>query len=76
MALISSLGRLTLDLVVQTASFTEPLSKAERQARTSSQGMASSLNIAAIAVSALGVLLLGFQLQILLVIAKSHSDRK
>ncbi len=49
----NSLGRLTLDLVVQTASFTEPLSKAERQARTSSQGIANSLNIAAIAVSAL-----------------------
>ncbi|MDQ8917327.1 transglycosylase SLT domain-containing protein [Acinetobacter baumannii] len=49
----TSLGRLTLDLVVQTASFSEPLSRAERQARTSSQGIASSLNIAAIAVSAL-----------------------
>lgn len=49
----NSLGRLTLDLVVQTASFTEPLSRAERQARTSSQGIASSLNVAAIAVSAL-----------------------
>lgn len=49
----SSLGRLTLDLVVQTASFSEPLSRAERQARTSSQGIANSLNIAAIAVSAL-----------------------
>ncbi|HAV3698627.1 TPA: transglycosylase SLT domain-containing protein [Acinetobacter baumannii] len=50
----NSLGRLTLDLVVQTASFSEPLSKAERQARASSQGIANSLNIAAIAVSALG----------------------
>ncbi|WP_447293842.1 transglycosylase SLT domain-containing protein [Acinetobacter baumannii] len=49
----TSLGRLTLDLVVQTASFSEPLSRAERQARTSSQGIANSLNIAAIAVSAL-----------------------
>ncbi|EXB32534.1 MULTISPECIES: transglycosylase SLT domain-containing protein [Acinetobacter] len=49
----NSLGRLTLDLVVQTASFSEPLSRAERQARTSSQGIANSLNIAAIAVSAL-----------------------
>lgn len=49
----TSLGRLTLDLVVRTASFTEPLSRAERQARTSSQGIANSLNIAAIAVSAL-----------------------
>ncbi|HCQ9573082.1 TPA: transglycosylase SLT domain-containing protein [Acinetobacter baumannii] len=50
----NSLGRLTLDLVVQTASFSEPLSRAERQARASSQGIANSLNIAAIAVSALG----------------------
>ncbi|MDA3538984.1 transglycosylase SLT domain-containing protein [Acinetobacter baumannii] len=49
----NSLGRLTLDLVVRTASFSEPLSRAERQARTSSQGIANSLNIAAIAVSAL-----------------------
>ncbi|QOJ61212.1 transglycosylase SLT domain-containing protein [Acinetobacter baumannii] len=49
----NSLGRLTLDLVVQTASFSEPLSRAERQARTSSQGIANSLNIAALAVSAL-----------------------
>lgn len=49
----TSLGRLTLDLVVQTASFSEPLSRAERQARTSSQGITNSLNIAAIAVSAL-----------------------
>ncbi|MCE6084334.1 transglycosylase SLT domain-containing protein [Acinetobacter baumannii] len=49
----TSLGRLTLDLVVQTASFSESLSRAERQARTSSQGIANSLNIAAIAVSAL-----------------------
>ncbi|MEQ1214313.1 transglycosylase SLT domain-containing protein [Acinetobacter nosocomialis] len=49
----TSLGRLTLDLVVQTASFSEPLSRAERQARTSSQGIANSLNIAALAVSAL-----------------------
>lgn len=49
----NSLGRLTLDLVVQTASFSEPLSRAERQARTSSQGIANSLNIAAIAVRAL-----------------------
>lgn len=49
----TSLGRLTLDLVVRTASFSEPLSRAERQARTSSQGIANSLNIAAIAVSAL-----------------------
>lgn len=49
----TSLGRLTLDLVVRTASFSEPLSRAERQARTSSQGIASSLNVAAIAVSAL-----------------------
>ncbi|QNX27997.1 transglycosylase SLT domain-containing protein [Acinetobacter seifertii] len=58
----NSLGRLTLDLVVQTASFTEPLSKAERQARTSSQGMASSLNIAAIAVSALGGAIAGLSI--------------
>ncbi|MCG6640884.1 transglycosylase SLT domain-containing protein [Acinetobacter baumannii] len=49
----TSLGRLTLDLVVQTASFSESLSRAERQARTSSQGIANSLNIAAIAVRAL-----------------------
>ncbi|MGQ1665781.1 transglycosylase SLT domain-containing protein [Acinetobacter baumannii] len=49
----TSLGRLTLDLVVQTASFSESLSRAERRARTSSQGIANSLNIAAIAVSAL-----------------------
>ncbi|MFA3129910.1 transglycosylase SLT domain-containing protein [Acinetobacter pittii] len=58
----NSLGRLTLDLVVQTASFTEPLSKAERQARTSSQGIANSLNIAAIAVSALGGAIAGLSI--------------
>ncbi|MBJ8503589.1 transglycosylase SLT domain-containing protein [Acinetobacter seifertii] len=58
----NSLGRLTLDLVVQTASFTEPLSKAERQARTSSQGIASSINVAAIAVSALGGAIAGLSI--------------
>ncbi|WP_284074074.1 transglycosylase SLT domain-containing protein [Acinetobacter nosocomialis] len=58
----NSLGRLTLDLVVQTASFTEPLSKAERQARTSSQGIAGSLNVAAIAVSALGGAIAGLSI--------------
>lgn len=58
----NSLGRLTLDLVVQTASFTERLSKAERQARTSSQGIANSLNIAAIAVSALGGAIAGLSI--------------
>ncbi|GAA5559274.1 MULTISPECIES: transglycosylase SLT domain-containing protein [Acinetobacter] len=58
----NSLGRLTLDLVVQTASFSEPLSKAERQARASSQGIANSLNIAAIAVSALGGALAGLSI--------------
>ncbi|WP_032031620.1 transglycosylase SLT domain-containing protein [Acinetobacter sp. 1396970] len=58
----NSLGRLTLDLVVQTASFSEPLSRAERQARTSSQGIANSLNIAAIAVSALGGAIAGLSI--------------
>lgn len=67
----NSLGRLTLDLVVQTASFSEPLSRAERQARTSSQGIANSLNIAAIAVSALSGAVAGLSVAQLV----NYSDR-
>ena len=50
----SSLGRLTLDLLVQTADFTGPLSRAERQARDSSRNMASDFDVATFAVKALG----------------------
>lgn len=49
----ASLGRLTLDLVARTASFSEPLSKAERQARNSGKGIAESMDVASIAVKGL-----------------------
>ena len=51
----ASLGRLTLDLVARTASFSEPLSKAERQARNSGKGIAESMDLASIAVKGLGL---------------------
>ncbi|WP_228268424.1 hypothetical protein [Acinetobacter colistiniresistens] len=50
----NSLGRLTLDLLVQTAEFTGSLTKAERQARDSSRNMASDFDIATFAIRALG----------------------
>lgn len=46
--------------MVQTASFTEPLSQAERKAKSASKGIADSFDVAAIAIR---VLLLGYQLQ-------------
>lgn len=49
----SSLGRLTLDLLVQTADFTGPLSRAERQSRDSSRNIASNFDIATFAVKVL-----------------------
>ncbi|WP_228274626.1 transglycosylase SLT domain-containing protein [Acinetobacter ursingii] len=51
----ASLGRLTLDLVARTASFSEPLSKAERQARNSGKGIAESMDVASIAVKGLSL---------------------
>lgn len=41
----NSLGRLTLDLLVQTAEFTGPLSQAERQARTASKILQVALTL-------------------------------
>lgn len=55
----NSLGRLTLDLLVQTAEFTGPLSKAERQARDSSKNIASSFDIASFAAKTLGAVVAG-----------------
>ncbi|HCP6178785.1 hypothetical protein [Acinetobacter baumannii] len=55
----NSLGRLTLDLLVQTAEFTGPLSQAERQARTASKNIASSFDIATFAAKTLGAVVAG-----------------
>jgi hypothetical protein len=49
----ASLGRLTLDLVAKVGNFIEPMTKAERQAKNSSKGIASSFNTAALAATAL-----------------------
>ncbi|TPT98399.1 replication protein [Acinetobacter baumannii] len=67
----TSLGRLTLDLVVQTASFTEPLSQAERKAKSASKGIADSFDVAAIAVSALSGAVAGLSVAQLV----NYSDR-
>ncbi|WP_215898496.1 hypothetical protein [Acinetobacter colistiniresistens] len=58
----NSLGRLTLDLLVQTADFTGPLTKAERQAKDSSRNMASDFDIATFAVKALGAAAAGISM--------------
>ncbi|MDF7839325.1 replication protein [Acinetobacter baumannii] len=67
----TSLGRLTLDLMVQTASFTEPLSQAERKAKSASKGIADSFDVAAIAISALGGAIAGLSIAELV----NYSDR-
>lgn len=67
----TSLGRLTLDLMVQTASFTEPLTQAERKAKSAGKGIADSLDVAAIAVSALGGAIAGLSIAELV----NYSDR-
>ncbi|ENX33522.1 hypothetical protein F889_02183 [Acinetobacter colistiniresistens] len=51
----ASLGRLTLDLVARTASFVEPLSQAERKARSSGKGIKDSMDLASLAVKGLGI---------------------
>ena len=55
----ASLGRLTLDLVAKIGNFTEPMTKAERHAKNSSKGIASSFDIAAMAATALGAAIAG-----------------
>ena len=55
----ASLGRLTLDLVAKIGNFTEPMTKAERHAKSSSKGIADSFNIAAVAATALGAAIAG-----------------
>ena len=51
----ASLGRLTLDLVAKIGNFTEPMTKAERHAKSSSNKIADSFGIASVAAKALGV---------------------
>ena len=55
----ASLGRLTLDLVAKIGNFTEPMTKAERHAKNSSNNIADSFSIASVAAKALGVAVAG-----------------
>ena len=55
----ASLGRLTLDLVARIGSFTGPMGQAERQARSSSESIASSFNVASVAAKAFGAVIAG-----------------
>ena len=55
----ASLGRLTLDLVAKIVSFTGPMGQAERQARSSSESIASSFNVASVAAKAFGAVIAG-----------------
>lgn len=55
----ASLGRLTLDLVARIGNFTGPMSQAERQARNSSESIASSFNVASVAAKAFGAVVAG-----------------
>ncbi|QEK35876.1 lytic transglycosylase domain-containing protein [Acinetobacter johnsonii] len=55
----ASLGRLTLDLVAKIGNFTEPMTKAERHAKISSNKIADSFGIASVAAKALGVAVAG-----------------
>ncbi|MEG1695788.1 MAG: transglycosylase SLT domain-containing protein [Acinetobacter sp.] len=55
----ASLGRLTLDLVTRIGNFTGPMSQAERQARNSSESIASSFNVASVAAKAFGAVVAG-----------------
>lgn len=55
----ASLGRLTLDLVTRIGNFTGPMSQAERQARSSSEGIANSFNVASVAAKAFGAVVAG-----------------
>lgn len=55
----ASLGRLTLDLVAKIGNFTEPMTKAERHAKSSSNKIADSFGIASVAAKALGVAVAG-----------------
>jgi hypothetical protein len=55
----ASLGRLTLDLVTRIGNFTGPMSQAERQARSSSESIASSFNVASVAAKAFGAVVAG-----------------
>lgn len=57
--------------MVQTASFTEPLSQAERKAKSASKGIADSFDVAAIAISALGGAIAGLSIAELV----NYSDR-
>lgn len=55
----ASLGRLTLDLVARIGNFTGPMSQAERQARSSSESIAGSFNVASVAAKAFGAVVAG-----------------
>lgn len=55
----ASLGRLTLDLVAKIGNFTEPMAKAERHAKNTSNNIADSFGIASVAAKALGVAVAG-----------------
>lgn len=55
----ASLGRLTLDLVTRIGNFTGPMSQAERQARSSSESIANSFNVASVAAKAFGAVVAG-----------------
>ncbi|WEI17150.1 hypothetical protein PY247_11320 [Acinetobacter proteolyticus] len=70
----SSLGRLTLDLLVQTADFTGPLSRAERQARDSSRNIASDFDVATFAARTLGTVVAGISVAGLAAFASQTID--
>ncbi|HFG4486337.1 transglycosylase SLT domain-containing protein [Acinetobacter baumannii] len=55
----NNLGSLTLDLVTRIGNFIEPLNQAERKARSSSENIASSFNVASIAAKAFGAVMAG-----------------
>jgi hypothetical protein len=55
----ASLGRLTLDLVTRIGNFTGPMGQAERQARSSSESIANSFNVASVAAKAFGAVVAG-----------------
>jgi len=72
----ASLGRLTLDLVAKIGNFTEPMTKAERHAKSSSNNIADSFGIASVAAKALGVAVaVHLPIRLLMLVMKLRSSR-
>ncbi|KJV38183.1 hypothetical protein [Acinetobacter brisouii] len=70
----ASLGRLTLDLVTRISSFTEPLERAERQAKKSTEAISSSFDAASLAVKALGAVAAGLSVASVMAYAEKFVD--